>query len=1032
MISLKVSYEFSEDSYDQVENPVLEVTLPQGITPSGMEEVSAGRWQSRLQSRSEERYYFRLEREELTEDCYSEAALVFTADGEEYRYPLGTVHISADEDLGVYLYAPAQTNDREIQVSVDTHRLTGLPVEIYDNGVCVASVSAQKNYGTELIVPVTLLGSGDWTQHELYASVKKENGEIIESQRRPVIYKSSGVILDSIEMIGPDNTRAVLGDSGTNLLTLYGLPAEVTYLARFSDPEEDAVKNVEFIIEDMSGEIHILNGEYFADRQAWGATMEVTNATLPAEVGVSFADASEDAQLTWEEAEVSVNQWISTQFPDSLAYSDIPMDGAVMDDELTEIWNEATEAIGMEITEQADGDYSVELPGDMGTVDITTEMMEELDVPALLEEGFRETQLTDMSGEPVDDGYYFRSPEDGTVEIIDSGKKELYTAKVNYNEDSGLPWPDEPTMEGLEIGRDTIEKMMAASGFDPVDAVDEKLMKYITDQQVKAATAPLGSAEWLKYHQNAKWAQGMLDMMRKVGSVMEKVDKVAGPVGTVLETYDKLHQLWDDLGTLTDLMSRVPDVEECPQAAYEIGTLNDDLARQAKSLMNQLILMDMSNALAGSKSAGALPFLLATSVADTVLVNGTQAQMAEIDYDLQQLEILCGKKPDPNLRLTVPKTPRAKVRILLDPSGYVYEGVPSNRVEGVTATIFYKENKDDETAVFWDAWNYNQQNPQVTDREGRYAWDVPAGWWQVRYEKKGYITAYSEWMEVPPPRTEVNVPIVSMAPPEVKSAQFYKDSIELYFTQYMDLSFLENGESISWKVTQDGSEVPGTWKAVKPEEGAAPSVSYAAAFCFVPESGQLSGEYELTVDSAKNYAGTLMEEPQTLKGTAADKPEKMTVDVQESLKYGDAAEVTVQLEPGGGNREIQIVNHTPGIVTVPEESVTTDANGTAVFQVTAGLPGTAKLDILLEDSDLAESVSFIVESPAPKAAAVEASPAGGKVEAGTEVSLHTKTPGASIYYTLDGTCPCVEDSPSRLLYTEPIKLTEPGDVTLIA
>ena len=155
----------------------------------------------------------------------------------------------------MYLYAPAQANDREIEVSVDTQRLTGLPVEIYDNGVCVASVSAQENRGAELTVPVTLLGSGDWSEHELYASVKTAQGEIIESRRRTVIYKSGGVVLDSIEMIGPDNARATLGDSGTNLLTLLELPAEVTYLARFSDPAEDAVKNVEFITAGGSGGI---------------------------------------------------------------------------------------------------------------------------------------------------------------------------------------------------------------------------------------------------------------------------------------------------------------------------------------------------------------------------------------------------------------------------------------------------------------------------------------------------------------------------------------------------------------------------------------------------------------------------------------------------------------------------------------------------------------------------------------------------------------------------------------------------------
>ena len=1026
VISLKVSYAFSEDSYDQVENPVLEVTLPEGITPSGMEEVSAGRWQSELWSRSEERYYFELEREELTEDCYSEAALVFTADGEEYRYPLGTVHISAEEKLGVYLYAPAQTNDREIEVTVDTHQLTDLPVEIYDNGVCVASVSAEKNHGAELTVPVTLLGGGDWSEHELYALVKKENGEIIESQRRSVIYKLSGVILESVEMTGPDNTRAELGNSGTNLLTLLELPAEVTYLARFSDPAEDAVKNVEFIIEDMSGEIHILNGEYFADRQAWGATMEVSNANLPAEVGVSFADASEDAQLTWEEAEASVNQWISTQFPDSLAYSDISMDGAVMDDELTEIWNEATEGVGVEITEQGDGDYSVELPGDMGTVDITTEMLEELDVPALLEEGFQEAQLADMSGKPVDDGFYIRNTEDDTIEIVDSGNKEHYTVKMNYEE--GSQWSDEPTPEKIEIGIDTIGKTMEALGETEVEKVEGKLGQYVINQRLKMANAPYGSGQWLKCQQNIKWAWGMLDTLRKI-SLCTKLAQGAVDLGGWLQRFGELR---DDIGIFLDLLYRIPSVEECPQATYEINTIYQDLAQTAQALNNQWTFLGADIGLGFSKSIGALPFMLAINAADMVLQEGTRARMAEIDYDLHQLEILCGNAPDPNRRLTVVKTPRAKVRILLDPSGYVYEGVPSNRVEGVTATIFYKENKEDETAVFWDAWNYNQQNPQITNREGRYAWDVPAGWWQVRYEKKGYITAYSEWMEVPPPRTEVNVPIVSMAPPEVKSAQFYKDSIELYFTQYMDLTFLEKGESISWKVTQGGSEVPGTWKAVKPEAGADPSVSYAAAFCFVPESGQLSGEYELTVDSAENYAGTLMEGPQTLKGTATDKPEKMTVHVQESLKYGETAEVTVQLEPGGANREIRIVNHTPGIVTVSEENVTTDANGTAAFQVTAGLPGTAELEISLEDSELTENVSFTVESPAPKVAAVEASPAGGKVEAGAEVSLHTRTPGAAIYYTLDGTCPCVEDSPSRLLYTGPIKLTEPGDVTLIA
>jgi hypothetical protein len=83
------------------------------------------------------------------------------------------------------------------------------------------------------------------------------------------------------------------------------------------------------------------------------------------------------------------------------------------------------------------------------------------------------------------------------------------------------------------------------------------------------------------------------------------------------------------------------------------------------------------------------------------------------------------------------------VDAIIDPAGYVYEAVSRNRVEGVTTTAYYKEQYEDqygdvhERTAFWDAWNYGQQNPLYTDREGVYQWDVPQGQWQVKYEKTG-------------------------------------------------------------------------------------------------------------------------------------------------------------------------------------------------------------------------------------------------------------------------------------------------------
>ncbi|MBP9989536.1 MAG: leucine-rich repeat protein [Ruminococcus sp.] len=110
----------------------------------------------------------------------------------------------------------------------------------------------------------------------------------------------------------------------------------------------------------------------------------------------------------------------------------------------------------------------------------------------------------------------------------------------------------------------------------------------------------------------------------------------------------------------------------------------------------------------------------------------------------------------------------AKINFAIDPSGFVYEGTEDNRLEGVTATayciesdgsdtFFDKKPSENEYGTKWNALEYSQANPLVTDIDGRYAWDVPEGWWRVKYEKKGYETTWSDWLPVPPPQTEVNI-----------------------------------------------------------------------------------------------------------------------------------------------------------------------------------------------------------------------------------------------------------------------------------
>ena len=109
----------------------------------------------------------------------------------------------------------------------------------------------------------------------------------------------------------------------------------------------------------------------------------------------------------------------------------------------------------------------------------------------------------------------------------------------------------------------------------------------------------------------------------------------------------------------------------------------------------------------------------------------------------------------------------SKLNWSIDPSGYIYTGVTSNRVAGAKVTAWWipydEDDKDfwikpDESkAQIWDASEYDQSNPMTTDNDGNYAWDVPEGWWRVQVEKEGYETAWSDWVTVPPVQTDVNI-----------------------------------------------------------------------------------------------------------------------------------------------------------------------------------------------------------------------------------------------------------------------------------
>ena len=127
------------------------------------------------------------------------------------------------------------------------------------------------------------------------------------------------------------------------------------------------------------------------------------------------------------------------------------------------------------------------------------------------------------------------------------------------------------------------------------------------------------------------------------------------------------------------------------------------------------------------------------------------------------------------------------VRFGIDPSGIVYEAVPGNTVEGATVTIYYRDPETGDT-VKWNAEDYEQLNPLLTDKDGKYLWDVPEGEWKVVCEKEGYETSESEWLSVPPVRTDVNFALVNKEAPVLVSAENGGDGLIVKLSRFVDIS----------------------------------------------------------------------------------------------------------------------------------------------------------------------------------------------------------------------------------------------------
>lgn len=422
-----------------------------------------------------------------------------------------------------------------------------------------------------------------------------------------------------------------------------------------------------------------------------------------------------------------------------------------------------------------------------------------------------------------------------------------------------------------------------------------------------------------------------------------------------------------------------------------------------------------------------------------------------------RLELQCHNDPNDPFNKPLPDLPGdpdgnnrteagndAEKRVAIDPAGFVYEGVPTNRVEGVQATAYYREETEDMygdkhlEVRLWDAEEYAQENPLFTDANGMYAWDVPPGEWQVKFEKEGYNTSYSEWLPVPPPQLEVNVEITQNAQPEVKEIHAYSEGVDITFDKYMDPETLTNKNIF---VTANGERLNGTVEFLNAESSAldpnaVSAKTLASQVRFVPEQplATTTGKVRLTINrNVLSYAGIPMTETFTQELDVEKEVKEITVgeDLVKVL-YGGDRKITVSVIPAeaGSGRKLTVTNSSPLVTTVSAEELTLDENGQAELTLTGDMPGSASLRFTMTDNNKTgdaevQVLTKLIEAQSP----VASRPNGSVVYRGTKIALTTESEDATIYFTTDGTCPCDENG-TRRKYTVPIVID--GDTQIKA
>ena len=981
------------------------------------------------------------------------ASVQFELNNENIVQPIGAAYFRADN---LNLNAPEKTPNKTIAVSGTA--TADSEVKVYDNDVLVCQTRSMANGYWSVNLPLVKPYSHSF--HKIYGETTDMNGNTLLTDTKTVEYDESYVVLSKVSMIYNGTTIVfdeINGSTSNNTYSYAPSVADFTFVADFTSNDTTKIGDVIFEVLASDGTIRSIDAKYSESKNKWVAKATYANsAKLPVNVTVEYTYNHNnyflDKERTKNEKERILNLCnnFAVQLQDNNLNQTIDRENMLRAEYITANNN----IVGMDIISINCAD----LPFDKSDGIQLNINDETFYINELYSENTYCIYLWDQSNAVKisfdKDAVEHRIAPMRTIGVLGRANADwlynpysLVTGFLGYGDymnatENYKYWVenyDKCVSEHMKLSNKTVQLITAKCSDGSYKLTNNAKEAYsvllnlckdkCTDMEVE-------------YQKNLKaYHDGLVrDFLRTsllniatlgLGSKLKGSMLVGKELVPGIFEYNKFGiWLWGKCSAL---------VGENARSAYDFisGQIADKIVGKANDKIDNMIKSDKEFDV--SDGADCMTAWYFTANKEIL------KEFNELNNKIRNSYGKCPKKKDPE-EIDDEKDRQFKVIFVcpglkpsIDPSGYVYEGVPSNRLEGVTASIYYKETTEDmygelhDKVVLWDASEYAQENPLFTDKDGMYAWDVPQGLWQVKFEKEGYETAYSEWLPVPPPQLDVNIGMTQNSQPEVKTVHAYNDGVDIEFSKYMLPSTLTTANIL---VSVNGKTVEGTTELLNVENEPG-GISYASKVRFVPTEC-FSGDYiMLTVSNkVKSYANVTMQETFCQEFSIEQKLEIIDVDSIANMTTESERDIYVRIQPANfaKGKTLNIKTNSPLIVSLSDEHVIIDSDGNAYFTVKGELPGSATLEYSIEGFDIIGKTEVNViddrlQMTDNPMASIES---GSNVSKGTSISLSCGTEDAIIYYTLDGSCPC-ENSAARKLYDgTPIIINENTQIRAIA